>query len=353
MANVRKFTKAASGHMFAHFERARGRDGEYVKFGNQNINSEKSHLNYNLAPDRGMSQGDFVRKRCSQVYCMNRKDVNVMCSWVVTMPKDLDASRTDEFMKHTYEFLASRYGEENVVSAYVHLDEKTPHMHFAFVPVTHDATKDRDKVSAKEVVSKNELQRFHGELQKHLEERMHCPVNIQNEATKEGNKSIKELQRGTARKELRGIRKEVKALRAEKSDLLSREEFSKELLNSKQVESIKTETPMFGKGKVILSEEDFAGLKKNAAAAQNLFREIKPARETNKHAKEIIINAKQQAKEIIDQAKNKGRFLQEQTAEAKLNRLLRAHPELEKELQPAKKSVTRHLQASRNADLGR
>lgn len=34
MAHVAKYTKGALGHMFAHYERARGKDGEYIKFGN-------------------------------------------------------------------------------------------------------------------------------------------------------------------------------------------------------------------------------------------------------------------------------------------------------------------------------
>ena len=42
------------------------------------------------------------------------------------------------FFERTYRFLCDRYGEQNVISAYVHKDEKTPHMHFAFVPVTED-----------------------------------------------------------------------------------------------------------------------------------------------------------------------------------------------------------------------
>ena len=136
MAHCKKFSKAGCGHMFKHYERAKDEQGEYIKFGNEDIDPTRTHLNYNLAPNRGMTQGEYVRQRCEEVYCLNRKDVNVMCSWVVTMPKDLDPAKTREFMQQTYNFLADRYGEKNVVSAYVHMDEVTPHMHFAFVPVT-------------------------------------------------------------------------------------------------------------------------------------------------------------------------------------------------------------------------
>ena len=156
MAHVAKYTRGALGHMFAHYERAKGKDNEYIKFGNENIDTSKSHLNYNLGPKRNISQGDFVKKRCNEVKCLNRKDVNVMCSWVITAPKDLDLKQQKKFFIESYKFLESRYGADNVISAYVHLDEVTPHMHFSFVPVIYDAKKDVLKVSAKQKISKSD-----------------------------------------------------------------------------------------------------------------------------------------------------------------------------------------------------
>ena len=78
----------------------------------------------------------------------------------------------------SYDFLKKRYGMENVVSAWVHMDEKQPHMHFAFVPVVRTFKQDRKnpdvstewlKVSAKECVNRSDLQSFHGSLQRYLE----------------------------------------------------------------------------------------------------------------------------------------------------------------------------------------
>ncbi|MFR2271013.1 MAG: MobV family relaxase, partial [Clostridium sp.] len=201
MAHVAKYTRGALGHMFAHYERAKGKDNEYIKFGNENIDTSKSHLNYNLGPKRNISQGDFVKKRCNEVKCLNRKDVNVMCSWVITAPKDLDLKQQKKFFIESYKFLESRYGADNVISVYVHLDEVTPHMHFSFVPVIYDAKKDVLKVSAKQKISKSDLKSFHGDLQNHLD-KVAIKCNILNEATRNGNKSIEELKRKTAIKEI-------------------------------------------------------------------------------------------------------------------------------------------------------
>lgn len=139
MANAQKYTRAACGHLAAHYERRKDEKGEYVKFGNQDIDPQKTHLNYNLCPRRGLEQIDFIRQRTTEARTLKRDDVNVMCSWVVTLPEyrhhnqNLHVSPDKEqverlFFERTYQFLCDRYGEQNVISAYVHKDEKTPHM---------------------------------------------------------------------------------------------------------------------------------------------------------------------------------------------------------------------------------
>lgn len=199
MAHYMKHPKTALGHLGKHYERGKDESSEYVKFGNPEIDPQRTHLNYNLAPQH--NHMEFIKQRLSEVYCLNRKDVNVMCSWVVTAPKDLDPKQQDEFFKESYKFLENRYGKENVISSYVHLDETTPHMHFAFIPVVYDEKKDRYKVSAKERVNKFELKSFHNDYQEHLD-RANVRCNVLNEATREGNKSIDELKRQSATERL-------------------------------------------------------------------------------------------------------------------------------------------------------
>lgn len=211
MAHMMKFTKGASGHMFKHFERGKDAEGSYIKFGNQEIDTNKSYLNYNLALNKD-SQGEFVKKRCSEVRCLNRKDINIACSWVVSLPKDYNELNPGvsekEFFKATYNFLNKRYGEENVISSYVHMDETTPHMHYCFVPVVRDKKKGDLKVSAKECVNKTDLMSFHTDLQKALLERQ-INASILNQATIQGNLSIKELKRKSAEERLKETQLEI------------------------------------------------------------------------------------------------------------------------------------------------
>ena len=82
------------------------------------------------------------------------------------------------------------------------MDEVTPHMHFAFVPVTQDRKRGGYKVSAKEVITRRDLQTFHSDLSKYLEQQLGFPVNVLNEATKEGNRCIEQLKRQSATEQI-------------------------------------------------------------------------------------------------------------------------------------------------------
>lgn len=265
MAHCMKMTRGALGHMLKHYERAK-ENGEYIKFGNQDIDTTKTEMNYNLAPDRGM-QGEFIKQRCSEVKCLNRKDVNVLCSWVVTAPKDLKSS-TEDFFKETYRFLEKRYGQENVVSAYVHMDETTPHMHFAFVPVVKDRKKGYEKVSAFECINKTELSKFHGDLQMHLEAHS-IECTILNDATIDGNRTINELKRESIAKELQNAQERLESISKDIEVLSER----KNVLMG-QIEGIQGTLKTFGEideigkqgmfGKITLTPDELKQLKDQA-----------------------------------------------------------------------------------------
>jgi len=161
MAHVKKFTKANMQGLSIHLDR------KTLNHSNKDIDVERSHLNYDLCEKDGDTLSR-LQERLDEVYCLKRKDVKACCEWVVTLPENLSGipeNEQREFFEKTYEFLANRYGgEKNVVSAKVHMDETTPHMHFDFVPVVWDEKKQREKVSAKEVLTRKELQSFHQDL---------------------------------------------------------------------------------------------------------------------------------------------------------------------------------------------
>lgn len=223
MAHLGKYTRADTGHLFAHYERKKDDEGHYIKFGNKEIDTSRTYLNYNLATKRDMSQYAYLKKRLEDVKCLNRKDVNVMCDWVVTMPQDLrylHPEKQEEFFKETYKFLANQYGEQNVLSAYVHLDETTPHMHFSFIPVVKDKKKGIDKVSAYQLFNKTTLQKFHPALKEYLERTLKVECNVLNGATENGNRTITELKASQATEKLQKLENSIQD---------SQEEFKEQL----------------------------------------------------------------------------------------------------------------------------
>lgn len=206
MANLKKYTKGQLGHLLKHIERAKDSQGNYVKFSNQSIDLDKTHLNYELHNrNDNLNNYEFITAYAEKNNILKRKDVNYLCNWVVTLPDSLKGSPAEEqrkFFEESYKFIGSRYGKQNVVFATVHNDETTPHMHMGFVPVVYDKKKGKTKVSAKEVVNRKDLQTFHRDLDRYMQKAFGRDIGVLttggvNRYTKGSNRSIEELKQET------------------------------------------------------------------------------------------------------------------------------------------------------------
>lgn len=164
MAHLKKNTRGAVPGLAVHFERKTDHHT------NKEIDVSKSYLNQDLMAD-GSDMLSRFNERLNDVYCMKRDDVKALATWIVTLPEELTEAPYEQqsaFFEATTNFLNERYGQENAVAAVVHYDETTPHLHYAFVPVVFDAKKERYKVSAKEVLTRHDLQTFHDDLDQNL-----------------------------------------------------------------------------------------------------------------------------------------------------------------------------------------
>ncbi|PGD12256.1 plasmid recombination enzyme [Bacillus toyonensis] len=142
---------------------------------NPDIEKEQSHLNYDLHNDQYIDYLKTVKEKIEQNVETNRairKDAVVMCEFVVTSDKDFFERLSEEnpdfqkkFFEEAYSFLKERYGEQNIVHAAVHLDEKTPHMHVGMVPVTEEK-----KLSAKQIFNRKELVSLQDDFHAHMVE---------------------------------------------------------------------------------------------------------------------------------------------------------------------------------------
>lgn len=187
--HVEKFPRMAVGHMLRHYSRMS------MNFGNEAIDHLRSDYNYNLVSRRHIDDFIYYKERLAQVKCQNRADVKTLCDWIVTLPKrDFSENEERRFFEVAYKFLAKRYGEKNVLSAWVHKDETgQPHMHFAFIPVCVDRKKGIEKVSAKEVIFRNDLRVIHREMSEYMERFFGYDIGILNGSTAGGNKTVVEL----------------------------------------------------------------------------------------------------------------------------------------------------------------
>lgn len=265
MAHIQKYQQHALGHLCKHFARAKDEKGNYVKFGNQNIDPSRTRLNYNLAPERNNQYG-YIMDRCKAVYCLKRKDVNLMCSCIVTAPKDLDPAEHERFFRASYDFLSARYGgkdAENVVSAYVHMDEGSPHLHFAFVPVCYDKSKERWTVSAKNVVNRQDLKTLHPDLERHVTRELGHDVHVltgelsnRPNLTLEQYKTLQDVKKTlqSAEKAIDGAERRLAAINAE---IEPKKAYIEEFARLQEVvnENVRERTSLTGKKTVEMPQE--------------------------------------------------------------------------------------------------
>lgn len=122
-------------------ERENERDENYKSTKNPLIDKSRTHLNYHTLPHEKKYLA-FIDERIKEL-APKRKikdDTVLITSFILGSDKEFFDGISPEAQKRFFddctEFFAERYGKENVVSAVVHLDESTPHLHFNLMPVT-------------------------------------------------------------------------------------------------------------------------------------------------------------------------------------------------------------------------
>ncbi len=116
---------------------------------NPDIDKSRTVQNYHLVAPR-WSYGQEIRHCISMAGCRVRKDSVKFVDTLVTVSPEFAREHTaemPEYFTRAFNFLKERVGEENIFSAVVHMDERTPHLHLCFVPLTKDK-----RLSAKEIL---------------------------------------------------------------------------------------------------------------------------------------------------------------------------------------------------------
>lgn len=157
-----KYKGPEIGHIESHNERTKEK---YAS--NPDIDTARSNLNFHLvAPERKYRAES--EKQIAEAGCRTRSDsVRVVEALVTASPEFFKGKKKAEvkaYFTEALDFIQKYQSKETIISAVVHMDEKTPHMHLCFVPLTEDK-----RLSAKEIVgNKKKLTWWQDEFWKHM-----------------------------------------------------------------------------------------------------------------------------------------------------------------------------------------
>ena len=221
-------------------EREQEREG---KIKNERIDPTRTHLNYDFVKsevglyERTKERRDELKREGSRV----QKNSVVLYSNIITIPKEEADKMTDKehekYFKSCYEYFCDRYGKENVMSAKVHLDETTPHMHLHFMPVN----KENGKLQARTVMGPRALREIHDQLPRYLQERGFDVVRASGEKTMEKLNIHEYKAREDMKQEVQTLKKQVDDLDLEYS-ITRAEVRTQKMIATDEVSKVKKES---------------------------------------------------------------------------------------------------------------
>lgn len=142
-----KLTRAQAMGAYKHNER------KTKNHSNKNIDSSKTELNYYLKKNELSYIKEFDKiKEKYDLKGQIRNNSNIMCEMVFTSDQkffdEIGYEESKRYFTESYNFICNykNLGEQNIISAVVHMDEDTPHMHLIFIPVVHTTDKQGNKI---------------------------------------------------------------------------------------------------------------------------------------------------------------------------------------------------------------
>ena len=161
-----KFKKDAIRGIQSHNRRER------ESHSNPDIDYSRSTGNYDLHEFASANYMQAIQNRIDDLLMVKavRKDAVHLCGLIVSSDKvfftRMGKDETRRFFEEAAAYLTDFVGKENVISAMVHMDEKTPHMHFLHVPVTPDG-----RLSANSIYTRASLKKLQTDLPLYLQGR--------------------------------------------------------------------------------------------------------------------------------------------------------------------------------------
>jgi len=162
---ILRFTKhkaGPAGALEAHHERKKE---QYAS--NPDIDVTRSKYNFHIIQPKQRYRQE-TNSRIKAAGCKTRKNSTMFVDTLITAsPKFFEGrSRKDiqAYFTEAVAFMEQKIGRGNIFSAVVHMDEKTPHLHLCFTPITEDG-----RLSAKEILgNRAQLSKWQDEFHAHM-----------------------------------------------------------------------------------------------------------------------------------------------------------------------------------------
>ena len=132
-----------------HLEKAKGNDSAMSAhiertIHPKNADASRSHLNKEMItyPEGIKNRTSSIQHRLDNANLKRKIGINqvrairIMLSGTHETMKEIEKNKQlDNWCKDNLDWLKETFGEENLVSAVLHMDEKTPHIHATIVPI--------------------------------------------------------------------------------------------------------------------------------------------------------------------------------------------------------------------------
>ena len=157
-----KYKRPEVSRIEAHHERTKEK---YAS--NPDIDPSRKHLNFHLI-EPADRYNKIINQQVKEAGCRTRKDsVWMLEAFFTASPEFFKGKKKreiQEFFEECIKFLEKHQSRETFIAAVVHMDEKTPHMHLSFVPLTEDK-----RLAAKDITgNKKKLIWWQDEFWQHM-----------------------------------------------------------------------------------------------------------------------------------------------------------------------------------------
>ena len=157
-----KHKAGPAGALEAHHERTKE---QYAS--NPDIDKSRSKDNFHIVQPTQKYRKE-IDSRIKAAGCKTRRDSTMFVDTLITASPEFFTGRSKQevqaYFTEAAAFMEKKVGKDTIFSAVVHMDEKTPHLHLCFTPITEDG-----RLSAKEILgNRAQLSKWQDEFHAHM-----------------------------------------------------------------------------------------------------------------------------------------------------------------------------------------